>query len=106
MGASPRIRDLVRVALEASPNDPILFLKSLLSKKGADFANGRVEVSIGSSAGSVSYQVPPDMAPAQCMRLIGEAIDWLETQEDPTNPDLISPTVRVVVPSFRGAVPW
>lgn len=106
MGATPRVRDLVRAALEASPSDPVAFLKSILSKKAADFSNGRVEVSIGSSAGSVSYQVPPDMTPAQCMRLVGEAIDWLEAQTDPTNPDLTSPAVRVVVPSFRGAVPW
>lgn len=97
---------LVRAAKLSCPANPSAVLQSLISSKFDDIRNGRVEVSVSSSAGgSASFTIPPGMNPLEIAEAASAALTWLESQPDPANP-VFTPEPGVAIVNFSQAHPW
>lgn len=82
-----KIEGLVRVAKIKNDADPLAFLKLLLvAIYEQDISTGKVLISSTEVGGSVTFALPPGMTPDSLFSLVNEAIQWLESQDDPTDP--------------------
>lgn len=82
-----KVIGLVRVAKIKNDAAPMDFLKALLvAIYEQDISTGKVLISSTEVGGTVTFAVPPGMNPEALFALVNEAIQWLESQDDPTDP--------------------
>lgn len=65
---------------------------------------GKTLVSSSEAGGAVTFILPAGFGPADVMTLAEEAIEWLEQQPDPNNPNLSSRRLVRLRASFSKAV--
>lgn len=106
MASIIEIRALVRVAKIKNSAAPLQFLKDLLVAiyDGGDFSSGKILINSQEAGGAVTFAIPAGHSPKSLMALVEEAIEWLEQQDDPTDPDLSPRRIRRLRASFVKAV--
>src|SRR5437867_3919963 len=98
------IRCVIRGARENNPTDPKAALKAILkSRFASEVTNGTTIVSTSSDGHSVSFQLPDSLSPAEVMVLAEEALTWLESQPDATDPTKLPRNIRRLRVSFGKA---
>lgn len=71
------------------PQTPIEVLTKLIAGYfDTTVTNGVTVVSVSEAGGTTSFQIPEALDAAGVMGLAEQAIEWLEQQPDPANPDL------------------
>jgi hypothetical protein len=95
--------------LEAAAADPATTARALLQtiirgKFTTDATNGRTVISTSEAGGTVTFTLPDALSPAEVMIRAEQAIEWLERQEDPDDPDLTKlRSTRRYRATFHGA---
>ena len=100
------MRCIIRGARENNPADPKAALKAILkSRFASEVTNGTTIVSTSSDGHAVSFALPDNLAPAEVMVLVEEALTWLEAQPDAdvTNPAKLPRTIHRLRVSFGKA---
>lgn len=70
-------------------NTPTTILNAIiLGKFISEATNGRTLISTQEAGGSATYTLPAMLGPADVMELAEEALEWLNQQTDPNDPDL------------------
>src|SRR5688572_7041395 len=91
------IRAFVRAAkLQAvSTSTPKVVLEQIiLGKFTVEATNGKTLISTTEAGGTATFILPEYFSPAELMALAEEAIEWLENQPDPDNPNLSPRRIR------------
>jgi hypothetical protein len=60
----------------------------VLARFKSEATNGRTLISSSESGGSTSFSAPAMLSPADVIALAERALQWLDTQTDPANPNL------------------
>lgn len=85
------IRAFVRAAkLQAgAASTPKAVLEQIiLGKFTSEATHGKTLISTTEAGGTATFILPDSFGPAEVMALAEEAIEWLENQPDPNNPNL------------------
>lgn len=100
-----KIRRLVRVAMLKGGESPKKFLeKLLLSIHDTGINNGTILVGTSENGGSATFQITNEFNPDTFSDLVEEAIEWLEQQPDPNNPNLSPRRIKRLRVTFNKAV--
>jgi predicted metal-dependent hydrolase len=100
------MRCIIRGARENNSTDPKAALKAILkSRFASEVTNGTTIVSTSSDGHAVSFALPDNLAPAEVMVLVEEALTWLEAQleADVTNSTKLPRAIHRLRASFDKA---
>lgn len=100
------LRALVRAAkLQYGSGSPKPVLEQIiLGKFESEVTNGKTVISTTEAGGTVTFVVADSLGPAEVLTLAEEAIEWLDQQPDPANPNLSPRRIRRLRVSFDKAV--
>jgi len=99
------MRAMIRAAKLAVPASPRKALESIiLGKFTTEATDGKTLISTTEGGGTATFAFPSDFGPAEVMALAEEAIEWLDQQPDPDNPDLRQRRILRLRASFDQAV--
>ena len=74
---------------DAKTLTPIGVLENIiLGRFDSEIQNGKTLVSTNEAGGSASFTLMYDLTPSDIMELSMEAITWINSQPDPSNPDV------------------
>ena len=96
---------VVRRAKRKAPSGVLAYLETWQDAlMDDDVASGKMLISTAEAGGSVSFSALPGYSPIEMLRLVEEAIQWLQTQADPNNPNLTPRRIKRMRVSFAKAV--
>jgi hypothetical protein len=79
-----------------APKTPLDILYAILDGKfESELTNGKTLVSVSDAGGSTSFTIMQDLSPSDLVEVAGDAIDFIESQPDPTNPRLPNRIMRL-----------
>jgi len=99
------VRAFVRAAMLQANGGAIkpVLEQIILGKFQSEVTDGKTLVSTSEAGGTVTFALPNNLGPAEIMALAEEAIEWLDNQPDPANPNLSPRRIRRLRVSFDKA---